>query len=149
MRPDYADIVPDVAAYLRERVRAALAAGIAPDRIIIDPGHDLNKNTYHSLELIRRLEEITAIGYPTLAAVSNKDFIGETLDRPQRERRRARSRRRHLRSCAARGSSGCTTCPPRWRGADDRGDARLAAAGGAQAQPGLTDPSNAWEGRRA
>jgi dihydropteroate synthase len=86
MRPDYADIVPDVAAYLRERVRAALAAGIAPDRIIIDPGHDLNKNTYHSLELMRRLEEITSIGYPTLVALSNKDFIGETLDRPQGER---------------------------------------------------------------
>lgn len=86
MRPDYADIVPDVTAYLRERVRAALAAGIAPDRIIIDPGHDLNKNTYHSLELMRRLEEITSIGYPTLVALSNKDFIGETLDRPQGER---------------------------------------------------------------
>ncbi|MFI7450458.1 dihydropteroate synthase [Nonomuraea sp. NPDC049714] len=86
MRPDYADIVPDVTAYLRERVRVALEAGIAPDRIIIDPGHDLNKNTYHSLELMRRLEEITAIGYPTLVALSNKDFIGETLDRPQGER---------------------------------------------------------------
>lgn len=86
MRPHYADIVPDVTAYLRERVRAALAAGIAADRIIIDPGHDLNKNTYHSLELMRRLEEITAIGYPTLVALSNKDFIGETLDRPQGER---------------------------------------------------------------
>ncbi len=86
MRPDYADVVPDVAAYLRERGRAALEAGIAADRIIIDPGHDLNKNTYHSLELMRRLEEITSIGYPTLVALSNKDFIGETLDRPQTER---------------------------------------------------------------
>src|SRR5690606_34146953 len=46
----------------------------------------LNKNTYHSLELTRRLDEIVALGLPTLAALSNKDFIGETLDRPQHER---------------------------------------------------------------
>jgi dihydropteroate synthase len=59
---------------------------VMPEQIIIDPGHDLNKNTHHSLELTRRLSEITAIGYPTLAALSNKDFIGETLDRSQQER---------------------------------------------------------------
>jgi dihydropteroate synthase len=86
-RPSYADVVCEVADFLRERVSAALKAGIAPDRIIIDPGHDLNKNTFHSLELTRRLEEITAIGHPTLVALSNKDFIGETLDRPQGERK--------------------------------------------------------------
>ncbi|MFB4269011.1 dihydropteroate synthase [Nonomuraea sp. GTA35] len=86
-RPSYADVVREVADFLRERVSAALKAGIAPDRIIIDPGHDLNKNTFHSLELTRRLEEITAIGHPTLVALSNKDFIGETLDRPQGERK--------------------------------------------------------------
>ncbi|UBU13186.1 dihydropteroate synthase [Nonomuraea gerenzanensis] len=86
-RPSYADVVGEVAGFLRERVAAALDAGIAADRIIIDPGHDLNKNTFHSLELTRRLEEITAIGYPTLVALSNKDFIGETLDRPQGERK--------------------------------------------------------------
>ncbi|TMR37658.1 dihydropteroate synthase [Nonomuraea zeae] len=85
-RPSYSDVVSEVAGFLRERVSFALKAGIAADRIIIDPGHDLNKNTFHSLELTRRLEEITAIGYPTLVALSNKDFIGETLDRPQGER---------------------------------------------------------------
>jgi dihydropteroate synthase len=85
-RPVYDDIAGEVAAFLRERVEQALSRGVPEDRIIIDPGHDLNKNTYHSLELTRRLDEITAIGYPTLAAVSNKDFIGETLDRPQQER---------------------------------------------------------------
>ncbi|MEV0309089.1 dihydropteroate synthase [Nonomuraea fuscirosea] len=86
-RPSYADVVSEVADFLRERVSAALKAGILPERIIIDPGHDLNKNTFHSLELTRRLEEITSIGYPTLVALSNKDFIGETLDRPQGERK--------------------------------------------------------------
>ncbi|SEG98329.1 dihydropteroate synthase [Nonomuraea solani] len=86
-RPSYGDVVSEVAGFLRERVAYALAAGVAPDKIIIDPGHDLNKNTFHSLELTRRLEEITAIGYPTLVALSNKDFIGETIDRPQGERK--------------------------------------------------------------
>ncbi|MEV0619747.1 dihydropteroate synthase [Nonomuraea sp. NPDC050404] len=86
-RPSYADVVSEVADFLRERIAFALKAGIAPDKIIIDPGHDLNKNTFHSLEITRRLEEITSIGYPTLVALSNKDFIGETLDRPQGERK--------------------------------------------------------------
>ncbi|MDF5758550.1 dihydropteroate synthase [Spongiactinospora sp. TRM90649] len=85
-RPQYQDVVTEVAAFLRERVRHALDSGVAPEQIIIDPGHDLNKNTYHSLELTRRLGEIAEIGYPTLAAVSNKDFIGETLDLPQNAR---------------------------------------------------------------
>lgn len=79
--PSYGDVVAEVAAFLRERVELAVNNGIAPERIIIDPGHDLNKNTRHSLELTRRFSEIAAIGLPALAAVSNKDFIGETLDR--------------------------------------------------------------------
>jgi len=79
--PSYVDVVDEVSAFLRERVALALAHGVPADRIIVDPGHDLNKNTSHSLELTRRLGEITALGYPTLVAVSNKDFIGETLDR--------------------------------------------------------------------
>jgi dihydropteroate synthase len=84
--PTYQDVVDEVAAFLRERVELALRRGVRADRIIVDPGHDLNKNTYHSLELTRRLGEITALGYPTLVAVSNKDFIGETLDRERGER---------------------------------------------------------------
>jgi dihydropteroate synthase len=75
-----------VGAFLRERVELALSRGVRPEQIIVDPGHDLNKNTYHSLELTRRLDEIAALGYPMLAAVSNKDFIGETLDVPQQQR---------------------------------------------------------------
>ena len=85
-RPQYADVVAEVADFLAGRVDAALAAGIPADRILIDPGHDLNKNTLHSLELTRRFAEIAALGYPALAAVSNKDFIGETLDRQRGER---------------------------------------------------------------
>lgn len=84
--PQYGDVTAEVGDFLRRRVELALSRGVLPEQIIIDPGHDLNKNTYHSLELTRRLREITEIGYPTLAALSNKDFIGETLDRPQQER---------------------------------------------------------------
>jgi len=84
--PTYGDVVDEVAAFLGERVELALRRGVPESRIIIDPGHDLNKNTYHSLELTRRLGEITALGYPTLVAVSNKDFVGETLNRERGER---------------------------------------------------------------
>ncbi|MGO1769207.1 MAG: dihydropteroate synthase [Microbacterium sp.] len=80
------DVVAEVRRFLEERVAEALAAGIPRERIIIDPGHDLDKNTLHTLELTRRLEEIAAIGLPLLAAVSNKDFVGESTDRPQGER---------------------------------------------------------------
>jgi dihydropteroate synthase len=84
--PEYVDVVDEVVAFLRDRVARANAAGIPDERIIVDPGHDLNKNTFHSLELTRRLREVVALGYPTLAAVSNKDFVGETLDREQGQR---------------------------------------------------------------
>jgi dihydropteroate synthase len=85
-RPHYGDVTTEVADFLRDRVRLALDHGVRPDQIIIDPGHDLNKNTLHSLELTRRLDEIAAVGYPMLAAISNKDFIGETLAAAQQDR---------------------------------------------------------------
>lgn len=85
-RPTYEDVVHDVVEFLASRVEVALGRGVPGDRIIIDPGHDLNKNTFHSLELTRRLHEVAALGYPMLVAVSNKDFIGETLDLPQGQR---------------------------------------------------------------
>lgn len=85
-RPAYNNVAGEVAAFLRERAELAMNRGVPAEKIIIDPGHDLNKNTYHSLELTRRLPEIAAIGYPVLVAVSNKDFIGETLGRSQQDR---------------------------------------------------------------
>jgi len=85
-RPHYDDVAAEVAAFLRERVQRARDAGVPAERLVIDPGHDLNKNTRQTLELTRRLAEVTAIGLPTLVALSNKDFIGETLDRPKHER---------------------------------------------------------------
>lgn len=86
IRPTYTDVAAEVRSFLEARVEYALSQGIGSQQIIIDPGHDLNKNTYHTLELTRRLDEITSLGYPTLVALSNKDFIGESIDRPQHER---------------------------------------------------------------
>lgn len=85
-RPQYEDVVAEVKAFLAARVQRALDAGVGEERIIIDPGHDLNKNTLHTLELTRRLAEVADLGLPLLAAVSNKDFLGEStgLGKPER-----------------------------------------------------------------
>jgi dihydropteroate synthase len=84
--PRYGDVVTEVRAFLERQVEAAIDAGIPEQRILLDPGHDLNKNTLHSLELTRRFAEIADLGFPTVAAVSRKDFIGETLDQDTAER---------------------------------------------------------------
>jgi dihydropteroate synthase len=57
----------------------AVAAGVARDRILIDPTHDFGKNTFHGLALLRHMEDLVNTGWPVLMAVSNKDFVGETL----------------------------------------------------------------------
>ncbi len=85
-RPAYHDVVAEVSAFLAARAEQARRAGVAAERIVVDPGHDFHKNTYHSLELTRRLRELTTLGYPVLVALSNKDFIGETLAAPLEER---------------------------------------------------------------
>ncbi len=84
--PQYEDVAGEISAFLLSRAEFAQSRGIPESRIIIDPGHDLNKNTVQSLELTRRLDEVCALGYPTLVAVSNKDFIGESLDRERGDR---------------------------------------------------------------
>jgi dihydropteroate synthase len=88
-RPTYGDVVREVRDFLLRRVELAVSLGVPEERIVIDPGHDLNKNTEHSLELTRRLGEIAALGLPVLAAVSNKDFVGEATGRPKNQRREA------------------------------------------------------------
>jgi dihydropteroate synthase len=85
-RPAYADVVAEVAAFLTDRTAVARAHGVGPERLVIDPGYDFHKNTFHSLELLRRLDELGALGYPILVALSNKDFVGETLDVPLDQR---------------------------------------------------------------
>jgi dihydropteroate synthase len=85
-RPQYSDITTEIRAFLAERVQLANDHGIPKSRIVIDPGHDLNKNTLHTLELTRRLTEVADLGLPMLAAVSNKDFIGEATGLPESDR---------------------------------------------------------------
>lgn len=85
-RPEYDDVVDEVVDFLGRAIARSVAAGIPLERLVVDPGHDLNKNTFHTLELTRRLEEVVALELPVLVAVSNKDFIGETLDRAKDQR---------------------------------------------------------------
>ena len=81
-RVAYDDVVADVIATVTSAAEAATARGVRRDGILVDPTHDFGKNTRHSLELTRRLDELVATGGPVLVALSRKDFIGETLDLP-------------------------------------------------------------------
>jgi dihydropteroate synthase len=85
-RIEYADVVASAIADTVAYAERAVAAGVDPSRLLIDPAHDFGKNTLHSLELTRRLEEMTATGWPVLVSLSNKDFVGESLDLPVGER---------------------------------------------------------------
>ncbi|HEX6342686.1 dihydropteroate synthase, partial [Umezawaea sp.] len=78
-RVHYADVVASVAAELVERAERMVALGVPAAGVLIDPTHDFGKNTWHGLELLRRLDELVGTGWPVLMALSNKDFIGETL----------------------------------------------------------------------
>ena len=80
-RVHYDDVVADVIAETTALAERAVAAGVPEERIFIDPTHDFGKNTYHGLELLRRVDELVATGWPVLMALSNKDFVGETLNR--------------------------------------------------------------------
>jgi dihydropteroate synthase len=75
----YDDVVADVLDTVLGLAGRALRAGVDPARIIIDPAHDFGKNSWHSLEVTRRLAELTATGWPVLLSASHKDFVGETL----------------------------------------------------------------------
>jgi dihydropteroate synthase len=85
-RAAYDDVVADVLGTVTGLAGRAVALGVRADGIVIDPAHDFGKNTYHSLDLTRRLAELVATGWPVLVALSNKDFIGETLDVPVDQR---------------------------------------------------------------
>jgi dihydropteroate synthase len=85
-RVEYPDVVADVVRRTADLAARAVAAGVRPDGVLVDPGHDFGKNTRHSLEVTRRLDELVALGWPVLVSLSNKDFVGETLDRPVPER---------------------------------------------------------------
>jgi dihydropteroate synthase len=74
--PAYEDVVAEVKAFLAERLKAALAAGIAQERIWLDPGIGFGKTAAHNLELLRRLSELADLGRPLVVGTSRKSFIG-------------------------------------------------------------------------
>ncbi|GHP19550.1 dihydropteroate synthase [Rhodococcoides fascians] len=78
-RVRYTDVVADVVAEVTAAADNAVAEGVKKDSILIDPTHDFGKNTYHGLELLRRVDVLVNTGWPVLMALSNKDFVGETL----------------------------------------------------------------------
>jgi dihydropteroate synthase len=78
-RVAYPDVMADVLDTVLALTERAVLAGVNPASIVIDPAHDFGKNTWQSLEISRRLAEMTATGWPVLMAASRKDFVGETL----------------------------------------------------------------------
>lgn len=84
--PAYREVVADVKAWLGERIEAATAAGIAPQRIIVDPGFGFGKTLGHNLELLRRLRELHELGRPLLVGTSRKSMLGAILDVPTGQR---------------------------------------------------------------
>jgi dihydropteroate synthase len=85
-RIGYADVVADIVQTTVGLAERAVEAGVRPDGVLIDPGHDFGKNSRHSLEATRRLPELVGTGWPVLVAMSNKDFLGEVLDLPVTDR---------------------------------------------------------------
>jgi dihydropteroate synthase len=84
--PRYADVVAAVAEDWDRLAAVAAAVGVPGDRLLVDPGLDFGKTTWHSLELMRRLDELVARGRPVLVAPSRKDVVGESLGLPLAER---------------------------------------------------------------
>jgi len=85
-RVEYTDVVADAIRATVGQAERAVSMGVDRRSVLIDPAHDFGKNTWHSLEITRRLGEMTATGWPVLVSLSNKDFVGETLDLPIGER---------------------------------------------------------------
>ncbi|MEU1037517.1 dihydropteroate synthase [Streptomyces sp. NPDC005551] len=85
-RITYDDVMDDILRVTLGLAERAVSLGVPRESVLIDPGHDFGKNTRHSLEATRRLGEMVDTGWPVLVSLSNKDFVGETLDRPVKER---------------------------------------------------------------
>jgi dihydropteroate synthase len=84
--PRYEDVVSDVKAFLEARMAVAIAAGISEQRIMLDPGIGFGKTSEHNLELLRRLDEIVALGRPVVIGTSRKSFLGRITGRQAHER---------------------------------------------------------------
>jgi dihydropteroate synthase len=81
--PRYGDVVSEVAAFLEERLAFAVGAGIPEERVGLDPGFGFGKTVEHNLELLRRLDELVALGRPVLVGISRKRVLGRVLGDPE------------------------------------------------------------------
>ena len=120
--PRYDDVVSEVAAFLEERLRAAVAAGIAEERICLDPGIGFGKTVEHNFELVRRLDELTALGRPWCRLLA-QELARQAARRPAGDDRLGRGERRRC-GCGLRARSDDPARPRRSR-------ARRGAGGGA------------------
>ncbi len=84
--PHYGDVVREVKSFLQERMSAAASAGIAGERVAVDPGFGFGKTVGHNLELLRRLPELAELGAPVLVGLSRKSTLGAITGRPASER---------------------------------------------------------------
>lgn len=84
---DYGDLVAEIAAALQQQVAAAIAAGVKPECIALDPGIGFAKTAEQNIDLLRRLPELKALGYPLLVGTSRKSFIGKILNQPDPQQR--------------------------------------------------------------
>ena len=82
----YDDVVADVTGFLHERMTVAIARGVDPEQILLDPGPDFAKTPAQTVAVLRRLDDLHELGRPILLAISNKDFVGAVTGRPPRER---------------------------------------------------------------
>jgi len=85
-RVAYDDVMGDVLDRTLALAARAVAAGVRPSRVVIDPAHDFAKNTWQSLRVTRELDRMVDTGWPVLVSLSNKDFVGETLGAPLEDR---------------------------------------------------------------
>ena len=92
----YSDVTQDVMGELQHRINAALAVGIKPENIMIDPGFGFAKNAQQNLKLLQEFHLLTNLGYPILSALSRKRFIGEVLDESNAQNRVVGSVTAHL-----------------------------------------------------
>ena len=84
--PRYGNVVEEVTAFLQQRAQVAIACGISPSQIVLDPGFGFGKLQEHNLQMLAEFETFTTLGYPVLAGVSRKQFIGNLIRQPVHER---------------------------------------------------------------
>ncbi len=85
-QPEYLNVVADVRTFLQQRVAQCVAAGVAPERIVIDPGFGFGKSIEHNLSLLKHLDQLKELGLPLLVGMSRKSMIGMVLELPVERR---------------------------------------------------------------